>query len=128
FPLRANAPYSIIPGVNLGADPAARYVTTGTAVNLPFDVVSISNLNNPNSISGTATIKDERGNIIATAQIAAIPPGGAAGYLVIGRNPGDPLGLFPSSLVLPAGLDGVFHGILEIGMTGLTANGRCIVL
>lgn len=127
-PLRANAPYSIIPGINLGARPEGRYTMTGTAVNLPYDVVSISNLNNPNSITGTATIKDLHGATIATAPIAAIPPGGATGYLVIGRTPGDTLGLFPSSLVLPAGSDGVFHGILEIGMNGLTPNGQCIVL
>ena len=126
--LRTNSPYSIIPGINLGATPAGRYVFTGAAVNLPYEGISISNLNNPNSVTGTATIKDSGGAPVATASIPAIPPGGAVGYLVIGRTPGDPLGLFPSSTVLPAGPDGVFHGTLEIATFGQTANGQLIVL
>ena len=126
--VQANAPYSLIPGINLGATPATRYVMTGTAVNLPYDVISVSNLNNPGPISGTLTIKDLKGNTIVAAPIPAIPPGGAAGYLVIGRTPDDPLGLLPSSTVLPAGSDGIFHGILEVGMNGLIPNGRTIVL
>jgi hypothetical protein len=97
-------------------------------VNLPYEGISISNLNNPNSVTGIATIKDSGGAPIATASIAAIPPGGAAGYLVIGTKPGDPSGLFPSSTVLPAGPDGVFHGTLEIATFGQTAPGQLIVL
>ncbi len=126
--LHTNSLFSIIPGVNLGATPAGRYVYTGTAVNLPFDVISVSNFSNPNPISGTLTIKVYNGNNIATAPIPAMPSGGSAGYLVIGRTPGDPLGLFPSSTVLPAGSDGIFHGILEVAMNGQTPNGLCIVL
>ena len=42
----------------------------------------------------------------------------AAGFLVIGRTPDDSLGLFPSSTVLPAGSDGIFHGILVVNMNG----------
>jgi len=126
--LRTNSPFSIIPGINLGATPAKRYVFTGTSVNLPYDGLSISNLNNPNSVSGTATLKDSSGSPVASAPIPAIPPGGAAGYLLIGRTPGDPLGLFPSSTVLPAGADNVFHGTLEIATVGQTPNGQLIVL
>jgi hypothetical protein len=58
----------------------------------------------------------------------SIPPDGAAGYLLIGRTPGDPLGLFPSTTALPASADGLFHGTLELGTTGQTASGACIVL
>jgi hypothetical protein len=126
--LRNNSPFSVIPGINLGATPAGRYVQTGTAYNLPFDVISVSNFNNPSPISGTLTIKDGNADVVAMAPIPPIPPGGAAGYLVIGRFPGDPLGLFPSSTVLPAGADGIFHGILEVGMTGLVPGGFNIVL
>jgi hypothetical protein len=97
-------------------------------VNLPYDVLSITNLNNPNAVTGTATLKNNDGSPVAMASLPSIPPGGAAGFLVIGRNPGDPLGLFPSSLVLPAGADGVFHGILEIATSGQTASGQLIVL
>jgi hypothetical protein len=127
--VQANAPFSIFPGINLGATPEGRYVYSGTAVNLPFDVLSVSNLNNPGPITASVTIKDFKGNNIATATIPAIPPGGAAGYLVIGRTPEDPLGLFPSSTVLPAGSDGIFHGILEVAVSGRnTNNGRNVVL
>jgi len=126
--VRSDSPYTLIPGINLGAAPAGRYVYTGAAVNLPFDAISVSNLNNANSISGTLTIQDVNANTVATAPIPSIPPGGAAGYLVIGRSPGDTLGLFPSSTVLPAGTDGIFHGTLLVSMDGLTVDGQCIVL
>lgn len=126
--LHTNSPVSIIPGINLGATPATRYVLNGSAVVYPHDVLSISNFGNPNSISGTATLLDGDGNTVAATPIPAIPANGAAGYLVIGRNPGDSLGLFPSSLVLPARSDGVFHGTLVVSMTGLTATGMNIVL
>lgn len=123
----SNSLYSIIPGISIGATPAGRYVQTGSAFNLPFDAVSISNVNNSNPITGSAILQDLDGNTVATATIPAIPPGGSAGFLVIGRTPGDPLGLFPSSTVLPATPDGVFHGTLILGMTGLTAGGFNIV-
>ena len=128
FPTRSNPQYSIVPGVDIGATPASRYVYNGAAVTKPFDVISISNLNNTNAISGTLTLKDFNGNPVATAPIPSIPVNGAAGYLVIGRTPGDTLGLLPSSTVLPAGADGIFHGSLEVHMTGQTVTGFCIVL
>ncbi len=125
---RADSLYTIFPGINLGATPAVRYVYNGAAVTSPFDAISISNLNNTNPITGTATLQDVNGNTVATAPIPSIAPGGAAGYLVIGRTPGDSLGLFPSTTVLPAGTDGVFHGSLIIGMNGQIATGQCIIL
>jgi hypothetical protein len=123
--LHTNSQYSIIPGINIGATPA-RF--NGTSWTQPYDVLSVSNFANPNSISGTATLQDSSGNAVATAPIPAIPPNGAAGFLVVGRFSGDPIGLFPSSIVLPAGSDGIFHGSLIVGMTGQTSNGMTIVL
>jgi hypothetical protein len=123
----SNSLYSIIPGISIGATPAGRYVRTGSAFNLPFDAVSISNVNNPNQITGSAILQDLNGNTVATGTIPAIPPGGSAGLLVIGRTPGDPIGLFPSNTVLPATPDGIFHGTLILGMTGLTASGFNII-
>lgn len=126
--LHTNSPVSIIPGVNIGATPDKRYVLNGSAYVYPHDVLSISNFGNPSSISGTATLLDGDGNIVAATPIPAIPSNGAAGFLVVGRFAGDPLGLFPSSLVLPARPDVVFHGTLVLSMTGLTATGMNIVL
>ena len=125
--VRSNSLFSIIPGIKLGATPGGRYVFTGGAVTQPFDAISVSNLNNSASIIGTLTIQDLEGNSIASAPIPAIPPGGAAGYLVIGRWPGDTLGLFPSSTALPADFDGIFHGNLVVGMNGQTPSGICII-
>lgn len=117
------SPYTIIPGVNIGATPAVRYVMNGAAYTAPFDAVSITNLNDPNPISGTLTLQDFDDNNIVSAPIPAIPPGGAAGYLVIGRTPDDSLGLLPSSTVLPAGADGIFHGVLLIQMNSGVPGG-----
>ena len=54
--LRSNSAYSIIPGINLGATPAGRYTFTGAAVDLPYSGISISNINNTNSVTGVATL------------------------------------------------------------------------
>lgn len=98
-------------------------------MNTPYDVLSVSNLSNPNPISGTVNIKRLNGQIVATAPLPSIPPEGAAGFLLLKRAPGDPLGLFPGAILLPADSDGVFHGILEVILTGLNNNGgRAIVL
>jgi hypothetical protein len=86
-------------------------------VKQPFDALSVTNPSTA-PISGTVTIEDSNANTIATAPIPAIPPGGAAGYLVIGRTPGDSLGLLPSSTVLPAASDGIFHETLVVTMDG----------
>jgi hypothetical protein len=126
--LRSDSIYDIIPGISLGATPQGRYIFNNGAVTQPFDAISVSNLDNPNSIGGTVFIKDTNGNIVATTTLPSIPPGGAAGYLLMGRTPGDPLGLFPSTTTLPARADGLFHGTLELGTTGQTATGLCIVL
>lgn len=116
--------YTIVPGVNIGATPAVRYVMNGAAFTAPFDAFSVTNLNNSNPITGIVTLQDFNGNNIVSAPIPAIPPGGAVGYLVIGRTPDDSLGLFPSDTVLPAGSDGIFHGVLLIQMNGLVPSSQ----
>ena len=110
---------SYIPGISLGATPAGRYVPNGTGgYTQPFDEFSVTNESATGPITGSVTIQDINGTPIVTAPIQPIPGGGAAGFLVIGRTPGDPLGLFPSTTVLPAGPDGLFHGILVVNMSG----------
>ena len=126
--LRSNSLYDIIPGISLGATEATRYVFNGSAVTQPFDAISISNLNNPGPLGGTVILRDSKGQTVATTKLPQIPPGGAAGFLVIGRNPGDSAALFPSNTVLPASADGIFHGTLVVSTTGQTPSGQCIVL
>lgn len=127
--IHANAPFRVIPNINLGATPATRYVYNGTAVTLPFDVLSVSNFNNPAPITGTVTLQDYHGhNILPPAPLPAIPADGAAGFLLIGIPGNSTAALFPSSTVLPAGSDGIFHGVLVVGLNGLTQTGVSIVL
>ena len=72
--LRTDSIWCYVPGINIGATPAERHVYRGAAVSQLFDVVSISNLNNTNLISGTLILQDKNGNPVATAPIPAIPP------------------------------------------------------
>jgi len=125
--LHANSSFFIIPGIDLGAAPTGRYVYNGSAVTLPYAALSVSNLNNPNTLYGTASLQDSRGNTVATAPIQGIPPGGAAGYLVMGRYSGDPLGLFPFDIAFSAGTDGIFHGTLVVSLNGVTPSGLTVV-
>jgi hypothetical protein len=123
---RMNAPNVIIPGISIGATPASRYVLNGTAYTFPFDAVSISNLNNPGAISGTAILQDLNGNNVAMGTIPAVPSGGSAGYLVVAA-PGGTQGLFAANTTLPATPDGIFHGTLILSFTGQTAAGFTLV-
>jgi hypothetical protein len=127
--VRTNSAFDYIPGINLGATAATRYVYNGAAVTAPFDAISVSNINNTQPITGTVIIQDVNGNTIVSATLPAIPAGGAAGYLLIGRFPGDTLGLFPSSTALPeADPMGIFHGNLVVSTVGQTTNGFTTVL
>ena len=126
--MHTDSPVSLVPGISLGATPDTRYVFNGSAVTMPFDALSISNLDNSAPISGAIDIQDLNGNVIATATVPPIAPSGAAGFLIIGQSPGDTLGLFPSSTVLPPSPDGIFHGTLIIRLNGLVPTGQCIVL
>ncbi len=127
--LRSNSPYNIIPGISLGTTEATRYVSNGSSgVTQPFDAFSISNLNNPKPLTGTVTLQDSQGKEVASTLIPPIQPDGAAGYLLIGRMPGDTIGLFPSSTVLPASSDGLFHGSLLVSLSGQSSTGQALVL
>jgi hypothetical protein len=108
---------SYIPGINLGATPAGRYVYNGPAVTEPFDVLSVTNVGG-SPITGTVTLQDLSAHPILTVALPAIPPGGAVGYLVIGIPGNGTAALFPASTVLPAGSDSIFHGNLAVTMSG----------
>ena len=93
-----------------GATPAARYVYTGAAVNLPYTAFSVSNPSATAAVTASIAVYDANGNLTAAVTLPAIPPLGALGYLLVGRTPGDTLGLLPSSTTFAAGSDGIFHG------------------
>lgn len=97
-----------------GATPAGRYLYTGAAVDLPFTSFSVTNPSTTASVTASIAISDASGNLIKTVALPSLPPLGAAGYLLIGRTASDALGLLPSSTVLPAGSDGIFHGTYSV--------------
>ena len=102
-----------------GAAAAARYVYTGSAVNLPFTAFSVSNPSLTTAVTASIAVTDANGNPVSTVPLPTIPPLGAVGYLLVGRTPGDTLGLLPSSLNLNAGADGIFRGTYGVvGATG----------
>jgi len=128
FGLHTNSIVDIIPGISIGATPASRYVSNNGTLTQPFEVVSVSNFANPNPIGGTVTLKNFDGNVLFSKPLPPIPPNGAAGYLVIGKPGDSTASLFASDTVLPAGVDGVFHGVLEVQTTGQVATGIVTVL
>lgn len=109
-----------VASVNEAATPLNRYVYNSSGqLTLPFDAFSVTNPSTTQSITGTVTLYDYNNNMVAQATIPAIPPLGAIGDLLFGRTPGDVLGLFPSSTVLPgADASGVFHGVLLATFSG----------
>jgi hypothetical protein len=117
YGITAGVTEAVVDSVAEAAMPDNRYVYSGTAVTLPFMVFSITNPSATVSLSGTAYLFDAGGGIAAQATIPAIPPGGAVGYLLIGRSPGDTLGLFPSSTVFPLSSTdstGTYHGAFAV--------------
>ncbi len=109
----------VIDGVAEGATAADRYVYSGSAVTEPFVAFSITNPSPTQSITGRLILYGVDGSIVASTTLSAsIPPLGAAGYLLIGRFPGDTLGLFPSTTVLPDPTNiGVSFGALGAAFT-----------
>jgi hypothetical protein len=97
-----------------GAAPAGRYVYTGAAVNLPFTSFSVTNPSTTASVTASIAVSDASGNVIKTVVLPSLPPLSAVGYLLVGRDASDTLGLLPSSSVLPAGADGIFHGTYSV--------------
>lgn len=110
--------------------PANRYKwVSGTgcvsAVDGVFSALTLFNSSDTQPTQATVTIADDAGIPIVSTATPAIPPRGALGYLLAGRNPGDGLGLFPSSLALPADTDGQFRGNLVVQFT--TGSGSIYV-
>ncbi len=106
-----------------GATAANRYVYTnasaGSVVTAPFVAFSVTNPSPSQTVTGTLTLYGTDGTTISTVQLPSIPPLGAIGYLLVGRFPGDTLGLFPSSTVLPDPTNsGTYHGALFVQFSG----------
>jgi len=98
-----------------GATPASRYVyNSAGAVSQPFTVFSVTNPSTTATVTASISVYGENNNIVATVALPTLAPLGAAGFLLVGRSPGDTLGLLPSSTILPAGPDGIFHGTINV--------------
>jgi hypothetical protein len=107
-----------INSLNEAGTAALRYVLSGSSYVDAFVAFSVTNPSATQSLTGTLNLVDFNNNVIATSPIPSIPPLGASGYLLIGRSPGDTLGLFPSSTILsPTGPEGVFHGTLRVNFS-----------
>jgi hypothetical protein len=103
-----------------GAAPAGRYVYTGTAVNLPFVAVSITNPSATQTLTGTVNILNYDGAVLETAAVPPIPPLGAGGFLLIANPASSTTALFPASTVLTpleAGSTSL-HGALQATFSG----------
>jgi hypothetical protein len=107
-----------INSLNEAGTPALRYVLSGASYVDAFLAFSVTNPSATQSLTGTLYLLDFNNNVVASSPIPSIPPLGASGYLLVGRSPGDTLGLFPYSTVLsPTGPEGVFHGTLRVNFS-----------
>jgi hypothetical protein len=107
-----------INSVNEAGTPALRYVLSGSAYVDAFLAFSVTNPSATQALTGTLYLLDFNNNVVASSPIPTIPPQGASGYLLVGRSPGDTLGLFPYSTVLsPTGPQGVFHGTMRVNFS-----------
>ena len=109
--------------VNEGAADEGRYFYSGTALVEPYTAFSVSNPSATASLSATIVLYDFNGDSLASIPLPPLPPLGAAGYLLVGRTAGDPLGLLPYDTLLPSGADEIFHGVY-----GVQANGPVVFL
>jgi hypothetical protein len=109
--------------VNEGASAQGRYYAPNGALVQPYTAFSVTNPSPTSSLSASVVLYDFAGNLLATVPLPALPPLGAAGYLLVGRSSGDPLGLLPFETLLPSGADSIFHGVY-----GIQANGPVVFL
>ncbi len=119
----SNIPTSARASLNEGAADQGRYVSVGGAFTQPYTAFSVTNPSLTANLSASIALFDLSGNKLATIPLPTLPPQGAVAYLLIGRGPGDSLGLLPYSTLLSAGADGTFHGVY-----GVQANGSVVFL
>jgi len=116
-------PSSARASINEGASNAGRYVSVGGAFTEPYTAFSVTNPSATATLTSSIVLYDFLGNQLAAVPLPPLPPLAATAYLLVGRSAGDSLGLFPYSTLLPAGADGIFHGVY-----GMQANGPVVFL
>jgi hypothetical protein len=114
----SSIPSSARAGLNEGASYAGRYFAINGAYTQPYTAFSVTNPSTGSALSTSIVLYDFLGNKLATVPLPVIPPQGAVAYLLVGRGPGDTLGLLPYGTLLPAGADGVFHGVYGVQASG----------
>jgi len=110
--------------VNEGASAQGRYYAPNGAYLQPYTAFSVTNPSSTSTLTASIVLYDFTGFPLATVPLPPIPPLGAVGYLLIGRSPGDPLGVLPFDTLLNSGADGIFHGVYGITQ----ANGPVVFL
>jgi hypothetical protein len=109
--------------VNEGASAQGRYYAPNGAALQPYTAFSVTNPSSTSTLTASILLYDFAGDLLATVPLPPLAPLAAAGYLLVGRSPTDPLGLFPFDTLLPSGPDSIFHGVY-----GVQANGPVVFL
>ena len=104
--------------LNEGASAQGRYYAPNGALVQPFTAFSVTNPSSTSTLSASIVLYDFAGNLLATVPLPPLAPLAAAGYLLVGRNNGDPLGLMPFDTLLPSGADSIFHGVYGVQASG----------
>jgi hypothetical protein len=104
--------------VNEGASAEGRYYAPNGAFAQPFTAFSVTNPSPTSTLNASVVLYDFAGDLLATVPLPPLGPLAAAGYLLVERNPGDPLGLLPFDTLLPSGTDSIFHGVYRVQADG----------
>ena len=104
--------------LNEGAADEDRYVSVGGAYTTPYTAFSVTNPSSTATLTSEIVLSDFSGNQLASIPLPPLAPQAAVAYLLVGRNAGDSLGLLPYSTLLPAGADGIFHGVYGVRASG----------
>ncbi len=89
----------------------------------PTSAFSVTNPSSTAPLNASIVLYDFAGDLLATVPLPTLAPLAAVGYLLIGRTPGDPIGLIPFETLLPSGTDSIFHGVY-----GVQADGPVVFL
>jgi len=114
--------------VNEGAADFGRYFSSGGALIEPYTSFSVTNPSSTASLTVTVNLYDFSGDLLASIPLPALPTLAAAGYLLVGRNATDTLGLLPYDTLLPSADGETFHGVYGVVGTSSGAPAPVVFL